>query len=330
MNVCTLPKVELHRHLDGSIRKPANLKALLQKSTLHQQIFASADNIRRVTAENIEDLEEDGVVLGELRFAPAFMRAGHDVPYADIAFAVFDGVAEGRWNSPKVEAGLIFIAVRDMPVDESMRALNETLRCAQSHPYGAKLVGFDLAGAEDGTDPVEYRPLVQRARDAGLQVTVHSGEDTGPAVMAYTIDVLQPDRIGHGVRAAEDPDLVRRLVATQLHLELCVTSNYLTKVVEHVKDHPIGMFLREGVNFSINSDDPHLMGIDLVHEYQCLVDTFQFTEADFAAINARALAASFMPESAKLLAQKRIDFARQPTHSQRAYVQARHISPSVF
>jgi adenosine deaminase len=140
---------------------------------------------------------------------------------------------------------------------------------------------------------------VERARAAGLGITVHTGENTSAAHVRRSLDLYRPDRIGHGIRAWEDPDLVRRLRDEGVLLEVCPTSNWITASVPSLREHPLPLLYRGGVPVSINSDDPHLFGIDLVHEYRLCRDLYGFSPEDFTRINRTALEHSFLPPEAK-------------------------------
>ncbi len=327
----SLPKVQLHVHLDGSVRLPtildiaqqdgldlgadslealaakcqvtqpvSGLPALLDVFWVHQRVLNSYRNIRRVTFENIEDAWRDGVRLLELRFAPAFIAAGKPgLTNDEIISAVLDGVQEGMMAYP-IEVGLIVITVRDLDLNTNRRALLDALRFRRSaHPMAERIVGFDLAASEAGTRPEDFVELVAMARAGGLGITVHSGEDTTAAHVQRTIEVLTPDRIGHGIQAWHDLAVVQLLKIKGIHLEVSITSNWLTRSVASLAAHPIRKLYDAGVSLSINTDDPHLMGIDLVHEYRLAQRLFGFELSDFERMNREALAHSFLPERLK-------------------------------
>lgn len=323
--------MELHRHLDGSVRlstiweiaqmqgidlgisEPAelpehcqvlrpmgSLKEVLDVFWIHQRVLHNYDAIRRITLENIEDAWLDGVKLLELRFAPAFIAAHKPwLNYDEIVQAVLDGTEEGM-KRYDLELGLIAIAVRDLPLSVNQQALDAVLRFKRgSHACADRLVGFDLASTETGIQPAQFQDLVQQARAGGLALTVHTGEETPPPYVWKNLELLQPKRLGHGIQSWGDPLLVSHLLEHDIHLEVCPTSNYLTRAVSSLAEHPIRKLYDAGVSISINTDDAHLMGIDLVHEYELLQNLFGFSEADFKRINRRALEHSFLPEAYK-------------------------------
>jgi adenosine deaminase len=332
-----LPKVELHRHLDGSVRIATlldlarrgrldlgartaaalaplatvtapldDLAAVLDRFSLLQKALFDAEAISRVACENVEDAWRDGVVAAELRFAPAFIAAGKSLTAGEIVAAVVDGARRAAQRFP-VEVALIGILPRSAPLEANQAATRALLDCRASGRPGTELIrGFDLADQEDVHDPLPLVPLVDAAREAGLGITIHSGENTGPEWVRRTLELFRPQRIGHGIRAWGDPGLVAMLGERDVLLEVCPTSNWLTRSVPSLEEHPLPFLLRAGVPVSLNSDDPHLMAIDLVHEYALCARLFGFGLEEFAAMNRAALAHSFLAPEAKRRAGERL------------------------
>jgi adenosine deaminase len=321
-----LPKVELHRHLDGSVRistiweiaqehgidlgvrtfqelqrkavlrtPRASLQSVLDCFSTQQAALCSFEAISRVTMENIEDAWRDGVRLLELRFAPAFIARGKDLPADAVIAGVLDGMQKGMAAWP-VEVGLIGILPRRYPRESHEQATSDLVRWKRSGvPGSSRICGFDLADEEAGFDPGTLAPFVQRAREAGLGITVHSGENTEAACIAQALDVYRPARIGHGIRAIHDPALVRRLAREDILLEISPTSNWITSAVPSLREHPLAALHRAGVPVCVNSDDPNLFGIDLVNEYEACVREMGLREEDLREMNRAALRHSFLP-----------------------------------
>ena len=322
-----LPKVEFHRHLDGSVRfdtildiakshnidlgtrDPAELKrktrittpmesldAVLTTFWTTQKVLASYESIRRITFENVEDGFYDGVVLLELRFAPVFIAHNKEIGYDEILEGVIDGVSLGMERYP-VQVGIILIVPRSFDPGLSRDALDTALRYKNGiHRNGDRLCGFDLADAEDRTDPAAFTGLVEHARKNGLGITVHTGENTSADHVRRALAAYKPDRIGHGIRIRDDDDLVHKVIEEDIHLEISPYSNYLTRSVPSLEEHPLPYLYRKGVQVSINSDDPCLMDIDLVHEYQVCQQVFDLRREDFLRINRDSVSFSFLPE----------------------------------
>ncbi len=247
----TMPKVELHRHLDGSVRVQTildlarrqgldvgdpsrltittpmdDLEAVLACFATLQAVLSSAEAISRVTFENVEDAWADGVRLVELRFAPAFIAGKARISHDEIIEAVLDGTARGMARYP-VEVGLIGILPRSAPLEANARATRDLVRWRASGAPGAdRLCGFDLADAEAGVDPRQFVPLVEQAREAGLGITIHSGEDSDAASRCPDPRPVQaaqdrPRHQGLGGRGADGAPARRGRAAGGLpHLEL--------------------------------------------------------------------------------------------------------------
>jgi adenosine deaminase len=320
-----LPKAELHRHLDGSVRL-STIAALARRHALDvgplgelperarvltplagldeviacfaiiQKVLCCYEAIRRVARENVEDAWRDGVRLAELRFAPAFIAAGKRLGNDEILEAVLDGVEEGAARC-RIEVLLIGILPRTAPLPANRAATATLLAYARgSHRGSWRIRGLDLADSETARPPEDFLPLVEEARAAGLGITIHSGEDTSSAHVLRTLRLFRPRRIGHGIQAWGDPEALRVLKEEEVTLEVCPTSNWLTRSVPSLEAHPLPQLRGAGVRVTINSDDPHLMGIDLVHEYSLAARLYGFGLPDFAECNRLAVQASFLDE----------------------------------
>ena len=325
-----LPKVELHRHLDGSIRIATmmdlarrhgldlgarslaelrrsatiisplhDLAAVLDRFSLLQKVLCSFEAVSRVAFENVEDAWRDGVKVAELRFAPAFIAAGKTLGFDEIVEAAVDGARRGA-HQYGIEVALIGILPRSSPLEANTRATRELIRRRHDGRPGAELIrGFDLADREDAFDPLPLVPLVDAARAAGLGITVHTGENTDPRHVRRTLELFRPTRIGHGIRSWGDSSLTARLRAEDVLLEVCPTSNWLTRSVPSLEEHPLPLLFAAGVPVCLNSDDPNLMAIDLVHEYAVCQRCYGFGADEFLAMNRAALEHSFVDDSAK-------------------------------
>ena len=287
-----LPLTDIHRHLDGNIRAqtildlgrefnltlPANtletllphvqvsanepdLVSFLAKLDWGVKVLASLDACRRVAFENMEDAARNGLHYVELRFSPGYMAMTHNLPVAGVVEAVIAGVREGS-QAFGVEARLIGIMSRTFGEAACLQELEAFL----AHRDG--ITALDLAGDELGFPGSLFLPHFNRARDAGLQITVHAGEAAGPESIWQAIRELGAVRIGHGVKAIDDPALVAFLAEQRIGIESCLTSNIQTSTVASLARHPLKTFLEQGVLATINTDDPAVQGVDIVHEYQ--------------------------------------------------------------
>jgi adenosine deaminase len=322
-------KVELHRHLEGSVRlqtvldvareagvklpcesleelrekalilQPmADLKTVLDRFWLIQSVLATPAIIERVAYENVVDAHHDGIRVLELRYSPGFIFANHPgLDYDMIHEAIVRGVTKAEKElSGAIAVGLICIISRDQPMKEA----DKTAAFAINHRK--TFIGFDLAGSEAGFPCSLFKDHFKRARESGLQITAHAGEvriKESPAFVKESIEVLGARRIGHGLQIIHDSKIVEFVRDRGVVLELCPTSNVITNAVGSLEEHPIRRLMKAGVRVTLNSDDPHIFGIDLTHEYEELASKLAFTPEEFDLLNQEALKASFIaPEKA--------------------------------
>jgi len=287
-----LPKVELHRHLEGSLRLdtmldvarqhgitiPADVLRLsnlvqvqeedkftfqnfLAKFNTLRLFYRSPDVIHRITREAIEDAAKDNVKYMELRFTPVALSRAERFPLHDVIDWVMSSAQEAA-NKHDVIVRLIASVNRH----ESTELAEQVAWLAVEHIKNG-LVGLDLAGneAEFKTEP--FYGIFKEARESGLHVTIHAGE-WGPASnVKEAIEEIGAERIGHGVRVLEDVNVVALVRERGTAFEVCVTSNYQSGVVNSLDTHPLMTMLDSGVNVTINTDDPSISRITLSHEY---------------------------------------------------------------
>ena len=214
------------------------------------------------------------------------------MPYDLIIESVIKGVKRGMAKYP-VKAGLIHIVPRALSLKESEDATAEMLKYKAG--IGKDLiVGFDLADGEEFGLIENFKSVLELARSAGLGLTVHSGENTSSEHVRKTIEFLGVQRIGHGIKVMEDPKVMELALKGGIHFEVCPTSNWLTRCVDKIEDHPIKKMLDYGLSVGLNSDDPHIMNIDLTHEYEVCHRFLNLKESDFIKMNDNAMRASFL------------------------------------
>lgn len=287
----SLPLVELHRHLDGSIRletilelaeqhgivlpsktmvglapyvhidkSAPGLMAFLDRFEHMTAVLVDADACRRVAYENVEDAAAEGIDYIELRYSPWFMAESHGMDPIEVMEACADGIRAAERDTGVV-ANIIGILSRTYGADICMKELDAILT------HRDHIVGVDLAGDEYRYPAHLFKEHFKRVRDAGLRVTIHAGEADGPQSVWSAIRDLGAERIGHGFRAIEDPALVDYLAEQGIGLEACPTSNLHTSTVENYAAHPIRHLADRGVKFCLNTDDPGISAIDIAHEY---------------------------------------------------------------
>jgi adenosine deaminase len=317
-------KVELHRHLEGAIRLrtvfelsrqagvplPADspdalashalirspvtsLEEALKSFSIAQNSVRSYDAVRRISREAVEDLAAENTRIAELRFSPHFLCEPAGLEWDLAIDAIADGIAEANAGGHDVAVGVVAIFSRDYGMDSARATVAFALR------HRERLVGFDIAGSEIGYPPALYAEVIEPLRDSGLGLTVHYGESGPPDYPKQAVEVLKPSRLGHGLSVSRDPAVRDLVIERGVVLEMCPSSNWLTMGVASVAEHPIRRLLQEGVKVTLNTDDPGLMGIDLVHEWEVARDQIGFSDDDFRAVTENAIAASFLLEDVK-------------------------------
>jgi adenosine deaminase len=241
-----------------------------------------------------------GITTLELRFNPMKRNRGGERDLDHIILAAIRGLDLARLEYPQVRAGLILMMDRTFSEQQNAVIVEKALHWA---PRG--IVGIDIAGPRPGGVRYEYRqvaPMIEEARRGGLGVTIHVGEeggDVGRAEIGEVIETLQPDRIGHGILAAGDPGLMDALSEREIVLEICPTSNLLTKALpdEDAVRETIRTFSDHGVAFTIATDGPEMMQTHLRDEFELLLRVGALDEDELRAANARAHDAAFVSRS---------------------------------
>ena len=310
---------ELHLHLDGSlrpetvwelakeqgIRLPAEsaeevkykmevpedcrtLEEYLERFDLPLLVLQRADAIERVTYELVEDLAKEGVDYAEIRFAPQLSVNG-GLTQDEVVEAAIRGAERGMKMYPQIRVGLILCCMRGADNEE----LNmQTVETAKKY-LGDVVCAVDIAGAE-GLFPTEnFAPVFAKVREYGIPMTIHAGEAAGPDSMKTALS-FGTKRIGHGVAAINDPELIRRLIDENVTLEVCVTSNYHTKVVPAIEMHPIHKLLDEGVHVTVNSDNRTCSRTTLQKEKEVLKEQLGFSDEEIEKMQEYAWEARFL------------------------------------
>lgn len=217
-------------------------------------------------------------------------RGGEFAPLAE-------GLERGRKRGERdfgISLYWIFDAVRHFGVDEARRVVDEAIRFCDSN-----VVGIGIGGDERRAAPEQFREVFKLARDNGLRVTVHAGETVGPESIWGALRELKAERIGHGLHAIEDPELVRYLAEHQVPVEVCISSNVLTGCCTRLEDHPVRKLFDAGMLVTLNTDDPDMFSTTLVREYEIAQQTFGFSDAELRQLAMNSFRASFLPDDKK-------------------------------
>ena len=318
-----IPKTEIHNHLEGAIRtqtiidiaKEHNLKlpsyevseldrhvkiyeqmrdlqAVLDAFAIFQNSITSPDVVERIAWELFEDSAKQNIKLFEVRFSPDWAFHGHALDW--------DKCLEGLIRA-KVRAeaefdmaiGYIAITSRGMGGESCVETVDWAIRNREH------ILGVDLADGEMLFPAKDFVKPILKAKDAGLKVTIHTGEDTPASYVIDTINNFRPDRIGHGIHSIEDMKAVELLIEKNITLEVNPWSNYLTNSVRTIEEHPLKKLFDLGVKVTINSDDPEVLETNLNNEYRIAHEVLGMSLSEIYECNRNAYEASFIPEDEK-------------------------------
>jgi adenosine deaminase len=281
---------------DWLITEPlADLATALATLARVQSIWGSPEVIERLTYEAVEDAAGQGIRILELRYAPTYIAERHPgLDFDTIHGAILAGLERAR-DLP-IAVGLIGIVQKTLSNRDAASVTNFIIEHRDSFS------ALDFADRDIGFEIRRFAPLAERARSAGLHITIHSGEDDVPDAAQHVrvaIEELGAERIGHGIHIVRDEAVLEFAASSGVCFEVCPTSNWLTSAVPSVAEHPIRRMIDAGVTVSINSDDPAIFGIDLCDEYRLLAAHHGFDEAEFDRSNDVAAAHSFLPIEAR-------------------------------
>jgi adenosine deaminase len=314
-----LPKAHLHLHLEAAMR-PSTLAELGEQHGVHVPDMSSfatfgdfikvydvvtdclrtGDDLRRLIREMAEDAAADGAVWLEYHVYPALWlgRFGSDEEALDLTLAL----AREAEEATGVGLGAIVAIDRTHGLDEAVR----TAEMAASRA-GRGVVALGLANDETGRPPEPFAEAFAIGREAGLLSVPHAGELGGPDYVRGAVEVLHADRVGHGVRGAEDPDVVRLLADEGVVCDVCPTSNLLLGLFPSMRDHAISRLVEAGVRVTINTDDPLLFGPGLFDEYRTVQQAFGWDDEVMAGIARTSIEASGAPPDRRSSALAAID-----------------------
>jgi len=318
------PKVDLHRHLEGSLRfstilelatsgridlprETASLKSLVQvqpgdyrdprtflsKFDALLRVYRSPEIIQRVTRESIEDAAADGVCYLELRFTPVAMAHAMAFPLRDVIHWMTDATRNAS-EQTGVNVGLIASVNRHEPVDQAEEVARRACEFA-----GRGIVALDLAGDEGGFSAEPFIPTFREARRAGLGITVHAGEWGDGVSVRHALRDMDADRIAHGVRVLEDPEAVELALSRRTVFEVCLTSNLLSGVVDRLDNHPLIRMLEAGLQVTLNTDDPGICSTSMTQEMLAAVSSLGFSPESLKGLILAAVQGSFLPSAAR-------------------------------
>jgi adenosine deaminase len=329
----SIPKIELHLHLETSLRlrrlserRGDDPPALEQPHLVADpSLFSGYDRLRRLRyagrAGRVSDVLYTRANIAAITAELIAEAAAESVRHVEVRVGgrrgftilgvrgMLEAMAEGAASVGHlgIGYGAIVTVVRERGPGEA----EEIVRAAVAS-RDCRVIGLDLAGDEENYPPVLFAAAAGIARDAGLGVTVHAGEFTGPAGIWTAVYQLGATRIGHGIRAAEDPRLLDRFRERGVTLELCPTSNVRLGLVPSLLQHPLRTFLAQGVAVTINSDDPVLLGTTLSRELAAVARVHRLGPDAIVELLAAAARAAFLPAPARAALEQEVRSAPLP------------------
>jgi adenosine deaminase len=324
MDFATLPKIELHLHLDCSLSYAAvsridpsvtlqayqqefngptsrftNLEGFFKRAPKGTALMQTEGQIRLVTFDVFEQLRQDNILYAELLLVP-FMHTSQGLSAEHVVEILNDAVARAS-SATGIEARIILSTLRHYSTQQSLATVKLVERFKGTH-----VAGVDLGAYEAGFPIYAHIPAFQYAAQQGIPRTVHAGEARGAESVWETLKHLRPSRVGHGVRSIEDPALVEHLRKERIHLEICPTSNVQINLYESYAHHPINTFYESGVSLGVNTDTRMIANVTLTQEYEKLHEVFGWDKRHFLQCNLNAIEAAFLPEDVKRHLEKQV------------------------
>ena len=319
----TLPKAELHCHLDGSLRistifeladnqgvqlpstnekelanllssqdKSQNLNEYLQRFAITLSVLQTADSLERCTYELIEDVSKENIRYIEIRYSP-ILHSEKGLSMGESVEAVQHGLNRGK-NDFGIYSGIIICGIRNISPNISLQLAEIAVT------YKDKgVVGFDLAGTEENFPAKEHKDAFYLIQNNNINATIHAGEAFGPASIHQAIHYCNANRIGHGTRLHEDRDLMNYVNDHRIALEICLSSNIHTGSVKSIADHPFKTYLDKNLRVTLNTDNRLMSNTTLTAEYILATETFNLTVDQIHTLIINGFKSTFLPHNVR-------------------------------
>jgi adenosine deaminase len=316
--ITRLPKTELHVHIEGTLEPEmmfrmatrngllvpfedvdevqaayrfSDLQSFLDIYYQGGQVLHTADDFYDLMSGYLDRAAADGVCHAEIFFDPQ-SHTGRGVGFEVFMRGFRDAIADaGRRLG--ISADLILCFLRHLPGEEALATIEE------AEPFLDGVIGVGIDSSEQGRPPELFEAAFARARELGLRAVAHAGEEGPPAYVRGALDVLGAERIDHGIRSMEDPDLVARLRRERIPLTVCPLSNVALKVVDELSAHPLPAMIDAGLLVSVHSDDPAYFGGYVGDNYRGVQESLGFDDATVVALARNSIVASFLDEARK-------------------------------
>lgn len=317
-----LPKAELHVHIEGTLEPDLlfdlaarnqiavnydsvdalrqayqfdSLQSFLDLYYAGTKVLRTERDFFEMTWAYLERAHVDGIVHTEIMFDPqAHTERGV------LLQTVFSGIARALRQGQRelgISAYMIMCFLRHLSEDDAIATLDEALRLR--HLYSDLWIGIGLDSSEHGHPPEKFEHVFARCRELGFRLVAHAGEEGPAEYVRSALDVLQIERIDHGVRSEEDPELMQRIIDMQIPLTVCPLSNLKLGVVNDLTEHNVVRLLRRGALVTLNSDDPSYFGGYLVDNYVACAEKLGLSRTEIKALAQNSIKASFLPIDAK-------------------------------
>jgi adenosine deaminase len=323
MNIAVMPKIELHCHLDGSVRPetiidiakrdgiliptldieemkeeliaPLDCESLdeyLEKFSIPNAVMQSKENLKRITFELFEDAAKEHVKYMEVRFAP-LLHTRQGLSVEEIIGSVIEGMKEAE-EQFDIKGNIILSCMRTMPPERAFEVVEKGKIF-----LGKGVVAIDLCASEEEGFCAEFIESISLAREYGYRVTIHAGETGIGKNVLEAVEWLGAERIGHGVYIKDCEQAYQVVKDKQIVLEICPTSNVQTKAVTQFRDHPLYDFHRDGINITINTDNRTVSDTTMTKECDLVWNEFAMSDEDYREIYMNSVEASFAGDEVK-------------------------------
>ena len=325
MDINNLPKIELHCHLDGSLRvetvielaKKENIQLdsydydyvknlltveedcdsldeYLKRFDLPNEVIQTKENLRRASYELLEDAVKDNVKYIEVRFAPIF-HTKKGLALEEIIESVIDGIRDAE-NKYDIKGNVIISCIRGLDLEHVYESIN-----ASEKYLGKGVVAIDLAASEREDFAYEYIEAMKIAKEKGFRITIHAGETGFGKNVRDAINLLGAERIGHGVYIFNDVEAYKLVKENGITLEMCPKSNLDTKAVNSYEEHPIYKYHKDNIKVNLSTDNRTVSNINLNQETNKLVETFKVDIDEYKKIYINSVNAAFCDDETKAM-----------------------------